>query len=106
MRTRSPFSCGTPVGRDSLRHPQCRFQPSTAFGQVATGVPEVSDGGAGGLRGPTWPTAPRGRLVNSVLEVQSTRGARVADRRGPGPRDSPTWKLVPADCRLRAAVGL
>ena len=33
---------------------------------------------------------------NSVLEVKSRRG----------PRDSPTWKLLPADCRLRAAFGL
>jgi hypothetical protein len=33
---------------------------------------------------------------NSVLEVKSRHG----------PRDSPTWKLVPADCRLRAAFGL
>ena len=42
-----------------------------------------------------YATTEPGRF-NSVLEVKSRHG----------PRDSPTWKLVPADCRLRAAFGL
>jgi hypothetical protein len=45
--------------------------------------------------GRTNPPLNSGRF-NSVLEVKSRHG----------PRDSPTWKLVPADCRLRAAFGL
>jgi hypothetical protein len=45
--------------------------------------------------GRTNPPLNSGRF-NSVLEVRSRHG----------PRDSPTWKLVPADCRLRAAFGL
>ena len=45
--------------------------------------------------GRTNPPLNPGRF-NSVLEVKSRHG----------PRDSPTWKLLPADCRLRAAFGL
>ena len=45
--------------------------------------------------GRTNPPLNSGRF-NSVLEVKSRHG----------PRDSPTWKPVPADCRLRAAFGL
>lgn len=36
--------------------------------------------------------------------LHQSRNGSVKSRHGP--RDSPTWKLVPADCRLRAAFGL
>ena len=93
-------ACTSPAGpwTRTARTPSRPSPPSSA--------PSASRSAGSDDPPPSFATSPRGRLVTSVLDVKSASGGRVADRRRPGPRDSPTGKRVPADRRLRAAVGL